>query len=108
MKATEILIQEHRIIEQGLNCLEVMAQQAANKKMLDEERAFQAIEFFKNFADKCHHGKEEERLFPALEACGIPRDGGPTGVMIYEHDLGRKFIKNHCCPKKFEIGLKIL
>ncbi|MDP8244361.1 MAG: hemerythrin domain-containing protein [Candidatus Hinthialibacter antarcticus] len=94
MKATELLMQEHRIIEQVLNCLEAMAQQAASEKILDEERAFQAIDFFRNFADKCHHGKEEGHLFPALEARGFARDGGPTGVMFYEHDQGRNFVKN--------------
>ncbi|MBZ0258960.1 hemerythrin domain-containing protein, partial [bacterium] len=94
MKSTEIVMQEHRIIEQVLNCLEVIAQQAASEKILDEDHAFQAIDFFRNFADKCHHGKEEGHLFPALEARGYARDGGPTGVMFYEHDQGRNFVKN--------------
>jgi len=42
------------------------------------------------FVDKCHHGKEEEHLFPALERAGIPREGGPIGVMLFEHDQGRR------------------
>jgi hemerythrin-like domain-containing protein len=35
------------------------------------------MEFLTVFVDKCHHGKEEEFLFPALEAAGIAREGGP-------------------------------
>jgi len=50
------------------------------------------MEFLSIFADKCHHGKEEEFLFPGLEAAGIPNEGGPIGVMLGEHRKGREFI----------------
>mgnify|MGYP003865111075 CR=1 FL=1 len=52
------------------------------------------LEFLKIFADRCHHGKEEELLFPALETAGIPRDRGPLGVMLSEHQSGRALIKD--------------
>ena len=45
------------------------------------------------FADKCHHGKEEDVLFPELEKAGIARQGGPIGVMLHEHVSGREFIR---------------
>jgi hemerythrin-like domain-containing protein len=51
------------------------------------------LEFFKLFADKCHHGKEEDLLFPLLERKGLPRDGGPIGVMLGEHEQGRALIR---------------
>ena len=51
------------------------------------------LDFIKTFADKCHHGKEENLLFPAMEEAGIPKDGGPIGVMLEEHDIGRNFVK---------------
>mgnify|MGYP000753666721 CR=1 FL=1 len=44
----------------------------------------EAVDFFRMFADRCHHAKEENHLFPAMEAKGMPREGGPTGVMLYE------------------------
>jgi hemerythrin-like domain-containing protein len=28
-----------------------------------------------------------------MERAGIPREGGPIGVMLYEHELGRKYIR---------------
>ena len=28
-----------------------------------------------------------------MEARGFPRNGGPTGVMRYEHDLGRGHVR---------------
>jgi hemerythrin-like domain-containing protein len=52
------------------------------------------MEFLRLFADACHHGKEEDLLFPVLEARGIPRDGGPIGVMLYEHQMARQLTKD--------------
>jgi len=51
------------------------------------------VEFLRLFADACHHGKEEDLLFPVLEARGIPRDGGPIGVMLQEHQMGRRLTR---------------
>ena len=51
------------------------------------------LEFFTVFVDKCHHGKEEELLFPALEQIGVERDKGPIGVMLKEHQQGREYVQ---------------
>ena len=93
MRPTEVLMKEHRVIEQVLDCLERMAQQCADKGELDLESAGQAIDFFRNFADRCHHGKEEDCFFPVLESKGFSREQGPTGVMLYEHDEGRRHVR---------------
>lgn len=53
----------------------------------------QILEFLAVFVDKCHHGKEEKVLFPAMEKAGIPRQGGPIGAMLYEHDQGRSYVQ---------------
>lgn len=90
MQPTEILMQEHRVIEQVLDCLEIIAQSSETNKKLDLEAANQAIDFFQNFADRCHHGKEEDCLFPMLEQKGFSPEQGPTGVMRHEHELGRQ------------------
>ncbi len=92
MRPTEILMQEHRVIEQVLDCLELIAQRGENEKNLDLESANQAIDFFQNFADRCHHGKEEECLFPMLEQKGFSTEEGPTSVMRQEHEAGRRYI----------------
>jgi hemerythrin-like domain-containing protein len=92
MKATDVLMTEHRVIEQVLTCLEVIADRAERSGELDSESARQALDFFRAFADRCHHGKEEGHLFPLLEARGMRRDSGPTGVMLHEHELGRKLL----------------
>ena len=52
-----------------------------------------AIDFIRSFADRCHHLKEEKVFFPALEEKGIPREGGPIGMMLMEHEEGRSYVK---------------
>ena len=93
MQPTEVLMQEHRVIEQVLDCLETMAQRSETGGELDLESANQAVDFFRNFADRCHHGKEEDCLFPLLESKGFSREQGPTGVMLQEHDAGRRHVR---------------
>lgn len=93
MKATDILFEEHRIIMKVLQCLQKIAEEAEEKGKLNAISAHTAINFFRNFADRCHHAKEEERLFVVLEEHGLPRNGGPTGVMLMEHEEGRKFVR---------------
>ncbi|MEI7752316.1 MAG: hemerythrin domain-containing protein [Candidatus Omnitrophota bacterium] len=92
MKPTEILESEHRIIEQVLSCLEKMTDLNEESKKLDCDAARDMIDFFRMFADRFHHAKEEQHLFALLEAHGMPRDGGPTGVMLAEHEMGRGFV----------------
>jgi len=53
----------------------------------------QLMDFFRGFVDRCHHGKEEDVLFPELEKRGVLRDGGPIGVMLSEHAMGRRHIR---------------
>jgi len=94
MKPTEILKNEHRVIEKMLSVLESFYKKAESGEEINTEHAEKIIEFFKVFADKCHHGKEEDMLFPEMEKAGVPREGGPIGVMLFEHTQGRNFIKN--------------
>lgn len=93
MKPTEILSSEHRVIELVLDCLDRIVAEANATGRLDAASARDAVSFFRTFADQCHHGKEEVHLFPAMEAKGFPRDGGPTGVMFAEHETGRACVR---------------
>jgi hemerythrin-like domain-containing protein len=53
----------------------------------------QVLDFIRSYADGCHHDKEEKHLFPLLERSGLPREGGPTGVMLREHEMGRELVR---------------
>ncbi len=92
MKATDILVEEHQVILQMLDCLEVLAERAEGGRF-ETDAAAKAVDFFRHFADRCHHAKEEAHLFPAMEAKGFPVEGGPTGVMRYEHELARSHVR---------------
>jgi hemerythrin-like domain-containing protein len=46
--------------------------------------------FIKNFADGCHHQKEEGILFPAMVENGLSKQTGPLAVMLVEHEEGRR------------------
>jgi len=91
--ATGILSDEHQVILGVLSCLTAMAEGARKGTGLDLADARDAIHFLREFADRLHHGKEEAELFPALEAAGMPRRGGPVGVMLYEHEQGRGWVR---------------
>jgi hemerythrin-like domain-containing protein len=77
-----------------LTVAEKAAQRLAAGKEVSPQVFTDTVDFLRNFADKCHHGKEENQLFPAMEKAGIPRQGGPIGVMLVEHDQGRAFIRS--------------
>lgn len=89
----QVLIAEHTVIERVLACLETMARGCRAGQPLDVEAAGQALDFLRTFADRVHHGKEEEHLFPLLEQRGMVRERGPTGVMLAEHEIGRRLMR---------------
>jgi hemerythrin-like domain-containing protein len=90
--ASRDLIEEHEGILFGLKILEKMANLLMGKEKVEVADIKDMIAFFQIFADKCHHGKEEGFLFPAMEKYGIPREHGPIGQMLSEHAAGRKYI----------------
>jgi hemerythrin-like domain-containing protein len=89
-KPTEILSDEHRVIERVLDALQRLTTLPVNQSL---EKWRKALEFCRYFADECHHFKEEKVLFPALEEHGIPREGGPIGMMLQEHEQGRAHVR---------------
>jgi len=93
MKPTENLKNEHQAIKLMLTILEEVGKKIESGKEIDPEHLEKILDFIRVFADKCHHGKEEDLLFPAMEEAGIPREGGPIGVMLMEHTMGRDFVK---------------
>ena len=89
-KATDALKHEHRIIEKVLAALQGFTESPGKARL---ENWGKAVDFIRNFADRCHHLKEEKIFFPALEKKGIARDGGPIGMMLTEHEEGRSYVR---------------
>ncbi len=91
-KATEDLVNEHNAILKVLNITEKVITVDKRDTSFKLEFGRELVFFLKTFADKCHHGKEEGLLFPALINEGMQNQGGPIGVMLHEHILGREYI----------------
>ena len=93
MKATEILMEEHRVIERVLDSLETVANRLSAGQVISMEFFLTAADFIKEFADGCHHRKEEGILFVAFAANGMPQDTGPVAMMLAEHEEGRRLTR---------------
>jgi hemerythrin-like domain-containing protein len=93
-KAIADLMNEHEAILSAIQILERMMVVIEKSPSVDTKDIHDFIGFLKEFADKCHHGKEEGLLFPALIGAGVADKGGPIGVMLADHAQGRKFIRD--------------
>lgn len=91
-KSIETLMNEHRRIERVLDALETFAGGLAHSPGGGRATVARFALFFRDFADKRHHGKEEDRLFRALVEHGFPKEHGPVAVMLAEHDEGRAHV----------------
>ena len=93
MQATMVLRDEHEGVLAMLTVVEAAAYRLRDGKSVPPDLMLNAVDFFRNFVDECHHGKEEQELFPTLAERGIPSEGGPIGVMLAEHEQGRAYIR---------------
>lgn len=91
---TATLRDEHVLILQALDLLEAAA--ARDERGLPVPGGWWAelIGWFRAFADRNHHAKEERILFPAMAKAGVPAEGGgPIAVMLEEHGEGRTLLQ---------------
>jgi hemerythrin-like domain-containing protein len=89
-EATEVLMEEHRVIERVLAALEKANPRLDSGVAIRSDFFIEASEFFKGFTDGCHHKKEETYSFlPWWKWSIVPVWSG--GVMISEHDEGRTY-----------------
>ena len=92
-KPTEVLEEEHHFIKKVVGAMAILAEELEQGKKVDTKTLESVADFMRTFGDKCHHGKEETHLFPALERKGVPMRGCPLGALIAEHQKGRNFVK---------------
>jgi len=85
------LMIEHRLIER---MIEVMKEQLAfieKEKKVDPEFIEMAVDFIRTYADRCHHGKEEDILFRDLGGKKLTEEHRRTmEELVEEHRWGRK------------------
>ena len=86
MKPTQVLMEDHRVIEHVLSAMQLAAERLSRDELIRPAFCINAALFITNFADGIHHRKEEGVLFPAMIDSGIPARGGPVAVMLAEHE----------------------
>jgi hemerythrin-like domain-containing protein len=86
MEATRQLSEEHRVIEKAIPMLARLPEAPSG--------AAEVLEFFQIFVERCHHGKEELHLFPALEARGALRREGLVLELLKEHGVARRYLRD--------------
>lgn len=92
MIVIDTLMQEHEMIDTVITRAVQIAQDIRNGHVNDLDTMDEIVNFLNKFTDQYHHGKEEEYLFPALIAKGVPDENGPVGVMLKEHALSREYL----------------
>ena len=97
---TDMLLKEHENILKFIDFLLEKCEVMEKKKEIDKDFFEGAIDFIRNYADKFHHAKEEDILFKELCKDTVEMRCNPVEQMLYEHDLGRNFVKG------IEEGLK--
>ncbi|MFH1262280.1 MAG: hemerythrin domain-containing protein [Pseudomonadota bacterium] len=91
MNPIQVLMDEHRKIEKILSSLDRFAGEIQKNPKLDGRGDLaRFVEIIAEYADRTHHGKEEEILFEEMAKAGFPRESGPLAVMLAEHDDGRR------------------
>ncbi len=91
--STASLRRDHDLIEKVIKAMESTIQLLSDGKQIPESILLPVIDFSKNFTDVCHHSKEENSLFPALEQAGMPRNMGPIAMMLIDHERSREIGK---------------
>ena len=92
-KCIESMVQEHELIVAVLASLQAMSEKLSAGGEVARQDVAGFGRFFRDFVDKCHHGKEEDRLFVKMVEAGFSQDNGPIAVMLGEHDAGRQEVR---------------
>lgn len=93
MKPIGPLMREHRLIERMSHVLTQKMQQMNEKSMVDVDFLTTAVDFFRTYADRTHHGKEEDILFRELAKKQLsPEDSKVMNELVQEHVWARKMV----------------
>jgi hemerythrin-like domain-containing protein len=87
LSPTGVLRKEHELIQKMVNTAKQDAKKIQKSGAVDTERMASFHDFFKNFADRCHHAKEEDELFPVLREHNV--DPVVIDLLIKQHEEGR-------------------
>jgi hemerythrin-like domain-containing protein len=90
--AIAVLTHEHKMIMKVVKALGIMSNELVHGSPIAIEQLRQIVQFMREFADKCHHAKEEDILFPELAKHGVPETGCPLAALRLEHLHARELV----------------
>jgi hemerythrin-like domain-containing protein len=94
MQARGPLMIEHRLIERMLGVIRGRLAQIKASNAVDPLFVDTAVDFIRTYADRTHHGKEEDILFRDLETRNMSdADRRVMTELVEEHVFGRKTTK---------------
>lgn len=84
---------EHRLIENMIGLIVKLVDHAEATHEVDPVSIDKAVDFIRTYADRTHHGKEEDILFRDLAKRNMsPEDDQIMRELIEEHKYGRKTV----------------
>lgn len=87
------LMTEHRLIERMVVRMEAASQDIRRTEKVDGSFIQVAVDFLRTYADRCHHGKEEDLLFKALKTKKLSDAHRSTlDQLEREHRVGRELV----------------
>ncbi|MBL7132271.1 MAG: hemerythrin domain-containing protein [Candidatus Omnitrophica bacterium] len=88
------LMIEHRLIERMIRIMQANLETIRKEGKLDPGFVDTAVDFIRTYADRCHHGKEEDILFRDLAKKKISDEHQRImQELIEEHKMGRNNVK---------------
>ena len=86
MDAFDVLMEDHEIILEAIGILE-----QSIRRELPTDFFLKLLDIIRNFADRCHHGKEETALFPLVKQKDASQSEN-ISILLEEHEKGRTLI----------------
>ena len=87
------LMVEHRLIEKLMPVIRAATAAARREGRIDPRLVAFVIDFIRTYADRCHHGKEEDILFRELDKKPLaPEHRAVMDELIAEHREGRRMV----------------
>jgi hemerythrin-like domain-containing protein len=84
---------EHRLIERVIGLLDVWAGKVAEKERIDPTLIDTVVDFIRTYADRTHHGKEEDILFRDLAKKVLSEeDRNLMQALVDEHVYARETV----------------
>lgn len=95
------LMIEHRLIERMIKIMQTSLENVSKEGRVDSAFVDTAVDFIRIYADRCHHGKEEDILFRDLARKKISDEHNRImNELIREHKMGRNNVKNLVAAKE--------